>query len=617
MALHLYQWNSGSSTWTELNLVSQRLTDFKLTVAYSHPATLTFTCHQAEHTAPIADGAFLSLTDDDHSAGDNPNDPVWEGRVAVRRPVSANQIEYICYDATHRAGNEIFVMSGPTWSATEIPRLVYNCSITADVDYSHQRSSNAVVSTIIKNLLDDPLTTLRAMFAAPAAAVGYVSADVAGMDFEPQEKLVFESETLRSALSKMLAMYPQYRMLFWPGATATNGRTWRFHNVKSASQVTLTLNDYSGKIVLSKNLERVVENRYTAIEFYGPPIGVNQTFSWEAGDLAPQWTAIAETNFLNGFAAPGTDMVGRKWQVTDAAKRRLLRIMPTEVRMPSQKRDVSDIIWVEVATRLPHIVAYWDKDTPDEVLEPIQAFTIDTINGIIELPRQLYLTGPRRLPDEVEFRGAYYDEPLTLRHPTSGFTGTAYTQAGVEVVMRLYDEMLQVGYDLIINNTPSSSSSGSSGSSSSQTLQEWRLAQFRKLAEQLIEAYKDVVWTGGATLHGIDYDFLRLNKRVNFAGVDKDGGSLTTGWEAINAILTDVEYDYTEKLTTLTFSSDMMEYTQNDPERLKSILKIRAIEYREQSTFILRPTATGADIYNQVTVAAYDDQGNLLGYEVR
>lgn len=63
---------------------------------------------------------------------------------------------------------------------------------------------------------------------------------------------------------------------------------------------------------------------------------------------------------------------------------------------------------------------------------------------------------------------------------------------------------------------------------------------------------------------------------------DAHGDPLETGWENANAILTDVEYDYTERLTTLQFSSDEMEFLQMDPEELKRQLKIKAVtkDYR-------------------------------------
>jgi hypothetical protein len=125
---------------------------------------------------------------------------------------------------------------------------------------------------------------------------------------------------------------------------------------------------------------------------------------------------------------------------------------------------------------------------------------------------------------------------------------------------RIYDDMLSVGY---VNGIPVTTAS--------------RLAQYKILALALHEQYKDMIHAGGCVVEGIDYSYLRLNKRVNIAGVDGDGNAQTTGWENINAVLTDVEYNYGEEETTqLTFSSDQMEFLGWDIGMLKDRMGIMA-----------------------------------------
>ncbi len=65
---------------------------------------------------------------------------------------------------------------------------------------------------------------------------------------------------------------------------------------------------------------------------------------------------------------------------------------------------------------------------------------------------------------------------------------------------------------------------------------------------------------------------------MNFAGVDRHGASLTTGWEAINAIVTMSSTTTKTKVTTLTFSSDYAAFLQTSVDELKRILKIRALQ---------------------------------------
>ena len=54
--------------------------------------------------------------------------------------------------------------------------------------------------------------------------------------------------------------------------------------------------------------------------------------------------------------------------------------------------------------------------------------------------------------------------------------------------------------------------------------------------------------------------------------------TLITGWEDVNATLTDVVYDYTARATILTFSSDQMELIGWDVDLLKERLRVVALD---------------------------------------
>ena len=82
------------------------------------------------------------------------------------------------------------------------------------------------------------------------------------------------------------------------------------------------------------------------------------------------------------------------------------------------------------------------------------------------------------------------------------------------------------------------------------------------------------------------YYLISRYRRVNF-GARVDGQKLTTGWENINAIVTDVEYDLEKGTTTLQFSTDMLEYTQQDPELLRALLQIKAMQTIVEQRFTL------------------------------
>lgn len=83
----------------------------------------------------------------------------------------------------------------------------------------------------------------------------------------------------------------------------------------------------------------------------------------------------------------------------------------------------------------------------------------------------------------------------------------------------------------------------------------------------MLDQHKDLRYAGGCTLEGLDYEFLRLDRKARLvapAGVTPE----TFPWAGIDAIVTDVRYDFEGETTTLQFSSDQMEFEQRDPARL-------------------------------------------------
>jgi hypothetical protein len=102
-----------------------------------------------------------------------------------------------------------------------------------------------------------------------------------------------------------------------------------------------------------------------------------------------------------------------------------------------------------------------------------------------------------------------------------------------------------------------------------------------------------------------------LNRRVNIDAIDANGGNVATGWESIGAIVTSVELDIENKLTTLQFSTDQAELIGIDIESQKRALKIRALNpvyiphYRIEFATRRAYTEFGTPILGQdVTVVA-------------
>lgn len=574
MAVRLY---AGTSP-IELDLGGERISDLVLQVGYAHPARLSWSMHWPQQSAPLPHGEWMTLVDDDHG---DVSTPLFEGHVHEISPRDANRVDYVAYDPTRRAGQEITVLNGPHDAGNVVPRAVFNATIDADDDYAFAIALGATVGQIAAILLDHAASELVPLGAAPAYGPAYAAAELLPLDFQPQEKVVFEGETLRGALDQLLSAYPQYRMLFVPGAAE---RRWRFLDVTAAPETTLVLNRFAASEprVLAMKLERSLERRATAVRLYGPP-QLAQAIAWTgAGELVPLWS-IGEQIVLeaSGPYAAGAGMAARRWQVADPARRRLGRVLPSEVAVPTRGVLLAGQTLAFLVTRRPTLAVSFDGGS---TWDPVPDVVLDAQHGIVLAPLGLASYDPieetYRSPTDARFYYSYHATPLWVRWPPAGFDGTAYSEAGLAHERKVYDESFAVYYENFQAVTTAE-----------------RTAQFERLAQNLHAAHKDVAYAGGCTIEGLDYQFLRLGRRINFAAVDGEGAPLATGWEAIRAILTDVEYDFSERLTTLTFSSDHLEYVLASPALLKRRLKIEAIQARPSGVTI---TIDAPGLYHMV-----------------
>ncbi len=573
MALNLE--THDGSTWNTVNLVTEKIADFKLQIGYSHPAMLTFITHQAHQLTPIDPYTPIRFWDDDGvdpgSTAFSSSNPTFIGHVEEVNPGDDGQtIEYTCLDSTARASNQIPIMSVAWASASAegsgaVPRLVFNSTIDNDDDWVFTRTFNADAGTIIQTVLDDALLPLRDVFAAPAASDAYVAADLTGMDFDAQEKVVFISEPIRSGIMRVLNDWePEWRLLYYPGT-----RKWRFGDIGASAEVTYTLNDFTAtNPILQLNLERSIEGRYTAVKIYGPEALENRDITTSGGGLNNTSTTLP---LLDSFGAGGEVRGWDKWQIDDATKRRMGRLLPTAFLAPSGEWRFGDFAFIQQSmwTRTPTFLAQYKKTSAGtDAWETVTGWTFDPVNGIIDF-KGLYVyrynpapaAGDPNYENPVNVRLVYpsYIDPLSTRIPTSGFEGTAKDDYDLENEMKIYDEMLAVGF---LFGLPVTSAT--------------RLAKFDVLARNILNVKKDVIHMGGMVLEGQDYTFQLLDRRVNIDGVDGDGNAKTTGFETMKAIVTDVEYDYEDQMTTVQFSTDQAELTARDPEQIKAALKIGA-----------------------------------------
>lgn len=591
--------------FTNVDITASRVDKMKVRIAEQGVWSASWTMHFGSHETPIPRLAFVKIWDtgatDSNGNAQNEHNPLFEGYVEEVTPGDDGlTVNYTAWDARKRVRDQVTIMStawsaGTTFSGTfstfptpgtgAVPRLVCNVKIDNDQDYAFARANDYTVGEIIQLLLEDQYQPLFFLNAANASGTAYrlnsgsgtgAGSELAGMDFKPQGKVAFESESLWSAIMRLMSSYaPNYRCYLEPGQ-----RMWRFYDAKQSPTVTLPLNNATGTYkVLSMNLQPSLDQRYTSVEIRGPETtvvcapggegdeGVFQT-DGSAPSLVPLGSGIVLQDYSNASGMQQA-ISYTQYQIVDPTKRRGAKMLSRTVTVPMMAPHPSGDTfgYNYMQCRSPSLQISFDGGW---TWMTVLGVNFDFQNGIATMSNPIYYyysspplpasTQKFFPPTNVRLVWAYFSDPLIVRKPASGYEGTALTVAGLRSTLHLYDQMLAVGYEY---GTPVTTAT--------------RTAQFEKLAQSLLDDRKDVVWTGGCALEGLMYQFSRLNRRVNFAAVDEDGNSIATGWDVINAHVTEVEYDFAQQLTTLTFSSDQLALMGQDADQLKERLKIKAL----------------------------------------
>lgn len=579
---------------TALDIEALQIGSFRLTKVHNEPATLTFVIHlpaglanQATlHNLNLPTGGGLSVDDyikfwDADGAASSEAAPLFLGRIDDINPEGSSTVKVTCLDAS-AVGLTMFEddwVDAVTPGTRSYPRAVYNGdAIQNDDDAMWALLQDASIGEILDHVCDQNKVALQGVALAPSAGVSLDTAQTALLTFKPQEKLVFETETLTSILARTLgSWYPAIRSIYDPTAyrfrlvdiTATTGPM-------AMTEKSVILNDIdSAHPILSARITRTTAERYTAIEYYGPQ-------SAEAVDVTVLGGGLTE--FDSGVTVDTTvspNVTGRcKWQITDPDKRRILRGLVDWFGAPQynfvQNSAVygSSVLSYSVTPTMSPVFMVKFPSRPDSSWSNVdhwvtpEGYCIDPQQGIIEFKNGQYVHlydptppvgKPKWLnPTDARFVYATPGPPLTARYPATGFAGTAYTVAGIERVKRIYDEQLAVAMQYYKAVT---------------TVE--RTAAFAILAENVHKLHSDIGYTGAIVLQGIDYSYLAMNILVNITAEDESGSPLTTGMESAKAVVTEVEYDYDEDTTTITLNSDLLDLIGDTSKALKERLKIR------------------------------------------
>lgn len=582
MALQMSIQTTYAGSPTAVNLTTSRLHSFKLKHSYDHPNTLTFKAVADQQTYPLGIRNIVRVWDstlyNPDGTAQSESRPMFIGYIKDVQPESSNSVAMTCYDPTEELSANVNVMSKAWVSSTEPvsdaePRLVFNGrTIAADDDAFWERESFATVGRIIRVILDDcqPPASLVLASASPP----YVMSELDQLNYEPQEKIVFEAQPIRKAIVDTISGSHgiRTRRFFWNPAD----RQWRFPDITASPAVTLTLGDKNGP-VLSCDVRRSLEGRYTAVRIYGPPISILTEAKISDGSLLDVSDSgdFVQSNPPTCCNVP----VINRLQIADPTKRYCTSGLPYQVVAQFNDYNVG-------VMEYPFLVGYYPNDTNAGYKGWRVIFDWYWENkslGIIRLPSNTsahrYNPSPTsgqphyEAPTDIKFVYGLPSAPLQVRSPTTGYGGTAFTVANIANEQLRREELLAAYWDRgTVLTTPS------------------RLAKWQILADYEQSLRRDIVYTGSVVLDGVVTGFGWLNRRVNFAAVDENGAALTTGWESINAVVTEVEYDFEEQTTTLTFSSDAAELIGMDIEEVKQRLKIAAADVRQTDAFVFTQT---------------------------
>ncbi len=602
--------------FTEVDVVQLAMSGLKVQFSYDHAARMTFSVCEPQHTRPIEYHTFLRVWVEGatlRGSAQSASNPLFEGFVENIQPAASNRVDYECFDATYRANKEVVQFNAPwepgnpaelDWpypTVGALPRLVYNCKNDGDDDYPHSVGQDGTVANILAGILEYSYHPLCWRNAAPGdgtvegAELAYVESDLTPYDTKPQEKLVFQSEGIRSCLERVRRYEPRMRMLFQPGA-----RKWRFIKIDASNVVTLRLNDPAvTHPVLSLDMQSSIENSVSAVRIYGPETNTLEEFRWRLpaeGEIDPPANTLVPLGdpvFLQTWGDSSgyhTEQTWHRWQIVPPVKRRGAKSLPQLVIVPAGPYQFLNV-------KTPTLQISYDRGS---TWVTAQNVWFDFLNGIATfqgtLPYYQHPT-PRPgttqtiyAPTAVRLIWAPYAPCLEVRVPAEGWEGNAFELTGLKREWQQYDEALATGYEW---GTPVTTTA--------------RREQFLKYARAQLDERKDIVWAGGLTLDGLDFQFAGLDRRVSFTSNNGAGGTTEIGWEDIKAIVTDVEYDLSEGTTSLTFSGDWLELLGQDPGELRERLKIRALEqvtlYAGQTlTFDLFKTHKGYQVRELIGV---------------
>ena len=427
----------------------------------------------------------------------------FNGKIRRRTKEGRNNNESITYVAFgyQNLANE-FVLKGPT-GVPYLPYYISSDATTVGTLVTWGTPVNSIASSIF-TLGNTDLVTLGI-----PSTIGSPGFDV--LEAACQQDITFENRNFVDALNELLGRQPD-RKLFFDDPTGT----WIFPSVLTSDIVTITINSVNvGEFTYSEDLT----DRWTAIEMIAAYEGAIVLPARGTSELTEDWNGALETDWclqkVGGGAASEIDPaylpVFRRYKISgdlaDANPRAPMGVYAAvsyygEIKYIPIDAQI-DLASKVVVTNVPMVLHGNLYDKNEEKIKPAAMFL-----GYWDL---------KSMPTEGW---------PTIRVPTAGFEGTAYTLYGLERLKTQYVDMTE-------------------------------LSTFN--ATVRLSVLKDVIVSGSLEIEGdLIPELLNLQKRICVNHVSK-----TTGLETVAALYTAYTYEFGRRgKNTLTLSTDKSGYVR-------------------------------------------------------
>jgi len=623
-----------------VDLAQARASLGELAFSWRGGAELTFTQAKPHHQADYLEEDDVELRVDGQA--------VFRGRLVereLRGDPGSESVGYLARGLRDRA-RDVAVVD----PVTGVPEVTFNAPPEDEANWQAGRCEQTV-GEIVQWLIDTFADELIAAGVLAQGGTHYLQAEVDALDVIPPE-VVFHEVSVEEALLEVLRHQPDFGLRIDPAT-----RRFRFLRFSTLPERTVTIDQLpegAGDRVLANLLRPTTVGCYTAYEIRGERQLTPAVLYLSDGDLQEHWDPALEDSWtlarafreyqrtdtgtggviqadtltdtskswstdewVGGFLcqyvemASGTRLikahrvlsntatqvviegillqipeggshsyrlfngvspyryVWSRYRITDPAKRLIVRQVPLVFQVANDFMLQSPLVERKLTV------------DGEESWVPVHTQVFTDGSGCVLTATPLYTVGPGESPtvpgqatgpEDVRLRCAYASGALTARYPESGYTGTAYSDAGLARTRVRYVPEFVLANDR---------------------------AQYRELAEELLQPLKDVNYRGEIPLAGLDWDFTGLGHRINVAARDRADDPIVTGFESIAAPLAEVRYDFFRSRTTLVVATNVAETVYGPGSREESLywqllgrvnaLRTRAVQQIRRVQMIIGP----------------------------